>query len=69
MHLSDRIRGLRAQNRLTQEDLAKRVGIKARTIRAYENGDVGGMSLRNLSHLALALKTTPAELLIGCEVG
>jgi len=58
-----RIKELRARYGLTQEDLAKRVGVRRETILFIEKGDYNP-SL-NLAHeIAKALKTTIDDLFI-----
>jgi putative transcriptional regulator len=58
-----RIKELRARYNLTQEDLAKKVGVRRETILFIEKGDYNP-SL-NLAHeIAKALKTTIDELFI-----
>ena len=49
--LADNLRGLRAKHRMTQEEVAKAVGVNVNTIANYENG-VGGMGYETAWKLA-----------------
>ena len=58
-----RIKELRARYNLTQEDLAKMVGVRRETILFIEKGDYNP-SLKLAHEVAKALKTTIDELFI-----
>jgi putative transcriptional regulator len=58
-----RIKELRARYNLTQEDLAKMVGVRRETILFIEKGDYNP-SLKLAYDIAKALKTTIDELFI-----
>ncbi len=58
-----RIKELRARYDLTQEDLAKKVGVRRETIVFLEKGRYNP-SLRLAHDIAVALKTTVDELFI-----
>lgn len=49
--LADNLRGLRAKHRMTQEEVAKVVGVSVNTIANYENGE-GGMGYETAWKLA-----------------
>lgn len=63
LELGDRIRQLRDQLGLTQEDVAKRVGVAIQTIYKYENGIVTNIPSDKIENIAKALETTPAYLM------
>lgn len=58
-----RIKELRARHDLTQEDLAKKVGVRRETILYMEKGKYNP-SLKLAHDVAVALKTTIDELFI-----
>ncbi len=58
-----RIKELRARHNLTQEELAKKVGVRRETILFVENGKYAP-SLKLAHDLAKALQTTIDELFI-----
>lgn len=60
--LSARLRARRKALGITQDDAARRVGVKLRTWQRWEKGDTRA-SLTLLPDLAKALETTPEELL------
>jgi putative transcriptional regulator len=61
--MKTRIKELRARYNLTQEDLAKKVGVRRETILFIEKGDYNPSI--NLAHdIAKALKTTIDEIFI-----
>ena len=49
--MANNLRGLRAKNRMTQEEVAKAIGVTSNTILNYENGD-SGLSYENAWKLA-----------------
>ena len=63
MILKTRIKELRARHNLTQEDLAKMVGVRRETILYMEKGKYNP-SLKLAHDVAKALKTTIDELFI-----
>lgn len=64
MTMSDRIRSRRAALGVTQEDLAKKVGVSRVSISQWERGDTSPKG-ENLHRLAAALKTRPEWLIEG----
>lgn len=54
---------LRINMRLTQKQLADRIGVTQVYISKIERGDIGGLTIAKLIKLADALKVTPNELL------
>ena len=61
--MKTRIKELRARYDLTQEDLAKKVGVRRETILFIEKGKYNP-SLKLAHDIAMALKTTIDELFI-----
>ena len=61
--MKTRIKELRARYDLTQEDLAKKVGVRRETIVFLEKGKYNP-SLKLAHNIAVALKTTLDELFI-----
>ena len=61
--MKTRIKELRARYDLTQEDLAKKVGVRRETILFVEKGDYNP-SIKLAHDIAKALKTTIDELFI-----
>ena len=57
------IKELRARHNLTQEDLAKKVGVRRETIHFIEKGEYNP-SLKLAHDIAIALQTTIDELFI-----
>jgi putative transcriptional regulator len=58
-----RIKELRARHNLTQEDLAKKVGVRRETILFIEKGDYN-LSIKLAHAIAMALQTTIDNLFI-----
>ena len=58
----ERIRHSRIINRLTQDDVAKYLGIGKQAVYKYETGAVTNIPLENLEKLAMLFRTTPAYL-------
>lgn len=58
-----KIRELRLQKRLTQEELAERAGITRTTICNIENGVQDDIKVKNLKRIADALEVSLAELI------
>ncbi|WP_129543830.1 helix-turn-helix domain-containing protein [Serratia sp. 1D1416] len=67
MEMNDRIRARRKELKLTQDSLAKRVGVNRVTVTGWESGDYkpGG---ENLQALATALSCNPNWLLDGGDI-
>jgi putative transcriptional regulator len=63
MRMRTRIKELRAKHGLTQEDLARKVGVRRETIVFLEKGKYNP-SLRLAHDVAEALKTTVDELFV-----
>ena len=61
--MKTRIKELRARYNLTQEDLAKKIGVRRETILFIEKGDYNP-SLRLAHDIAKALRTTIDDLFI-----
>ncbi len=61
--MKTRIKELRARHNLTQEDLAKKVGVRRETILFIEKGDYN-LSIKLAHAIAKALQTTIDELFI-----
>ncbi len=61
--MKTRIKELRARHGLTQEDLAKRVGVRRETILFIEKGEYNP-SLRLAHNIAKTLKTSIDELFL-----
>ncbi len=66
--MKNRIKELRARYDMTQEDLARKVGVRRETILFLEKGKYNP-SLRLAHDIAKALKTTMDELFIFEESG
>lgn len=58
-----KIRELRLQKRLTQEELAKRAGVTRTTICNIENGVQDNIKVKNLKGIADALGVSLSELI------
>ncbi|MDQ9547241.1 helix-turn-helix domain-containing protein, partial [Serratia marcescens] len=67
MEMNDRIRSRRKELKLTQDTLAKRIGVNRVTVTGWESGDYkpGG---ENLQALAAALSCNPNWLLEGGDI-
>ena len=63
MTIGKRIRAAREALNLTQEDVAKKVGVAIQTIYKYETEIVTNIPLNKLEKIADALQTTPAYLM------
>lgn len=63
MTTGDRIRQLRIEHQMTQEELGAKVGVQKAAIYKYENGLVVNLKRSVLEKLALVLDTTPAYLM------
>ena len=63
MTTGDRIRQLRIEHQMTQEELGAKVGVQKAAIYKYENGLVVNLKHSVLEKLALVLDTTPTYLM------
>lgn len=63
MTTGDRIRQLRLEHHMTQEELGAKVGVQKAAIYKYENGLVVNLKRSTIEKLAAALDTTPTYLM------
>ena len=63
MTTGERIRQLRIEHQMTQEELGARIGVQKAAIYKYENGLVVNLKLSILEKLAIVLDTTPTYLM------
>lgn len=63
MSIGKQIARRRKELRISADELAKRIGKDRSTVYRYENGDIENMPLGSLFPLAVALETTPQDLL------
>ena len=63
MTTGERIKMLRTQKGMTQEELGEKVGVKTPAIYKYENGLVVNLKRSTIEKLAEALETTPSFLM------
>lgn len=63
MTTGDRIRQLRIEHQMTQEELGAKVGVQKAAIYKYENGLVVNLKRSVLEKLVLVLDTTPTYLM------
>ena len=63
MTTGERIRQLRIQHQMTQEELGAKVGVQKAAIYKYENGLIVNLKRSNLEKLAIVLETTPTYLM------
>lgn len=68
MSLGNNIKHARKAAGLTQEDIAKEIGVSKQTIQKYESGVITTISSDKIEIIAKLLKTTPAKLM-GWEDG
>lgn len=66
MTTGERIKSLRKEHNLTQEELGKKIGVQKSAIQKYEKGTVKNIKRDSLIKLAKCLDTTP-EYLLGWE--
>lgn len=61
------IKELRARNNFTQEELAKRSGLNARTVNSYENNveNLRKASYKNIEKIAEVLKVQVDDIFLG----
>ena len=67
MNLGENIRDLRKSKNITQEQLAKRIGVKRSVISKYENNTVN-INISTLDEIANALDVTTIQLMYGEEI-
>lgn len=65
MTLGSRIKNIRKQMKITQQQLAKRAGVSQATVSDYENDVTKNHRADELMRIAAALETTPEYLLEG----
>ncbi len=58
--VGDKLRGLRAEKRVTRDELKARTGLGLSTIRRFENGE-GSPTLTQLAKILRALDTSMAD--------
>lgn len=63
MTTGERIRQLRIEHQMTQEELGTKVGVQKAAIYKYENGLVVNLKRSTLEKLAIVLETTPTYLM------
>lgn len=63
MTTGERIRQLRIEHQMTQEELGAKVGVQKAAIYKYENGLVVNLKRSTIEKLALVLETTPTYLM------
>ena len=63
MTTGERIRQLRIEHQMTQEELGAKVGVQKAAIYKYENGLVVNLKRSILEKLAIVLDTTPTYLM------
>lgn len=63
MTTGERIRQLRIEHQMTQEELGARIGVQKAAIYKYENGLVVNLKRSILEKLAIVLDTTPTYLM------
>ena len=63
MTTGERIRQLRLEHQMTQEELGAKVGVQKAAIYKYENGLIVNLKRSTLEKLAIVLETTPTYLM------
>ena len=63
MTTGERIRQLRIQHQMTQEELGAKDGVQKAAIYKYENGLIVNLKRSTLEKLAIVLETTPTYLM------
>ena len=63
MTTGERIRQLRIQHQMTQEELGAKVGVQKAAIYKYENGLIVNLKRSTLEKLDIVLETTPTYLM------
>ena len=66
MNLGENIRSVRKQKKLTQEQLADKIGVKRSVVSKYEN-DCVKISVETLDKIAMALGVEPLKLAYGID--
>lgn len=61
--LSENLKKIRKEKKLTLEELASRLGTSKQTIHRYENGIIANIPHEKIELLARALEVTPSELM------
>ena len=64
MTVGDRIKQLRKEKRLTQVELAKRLGVSQAMITQYENHQREPKKFDTIKKIAAALEVTPEDILV-----
>lgn len=63
MEMGDRIRELRLKNKLTQDELAEKLGLQKSAIAKYENGRVENIKRSMIQKMSLVFGVSPAYLM------
>lgn len=63
MSIGKNIKNRRKELDLTQEDIAKRIGVSKQTVQKYESGVIANIPSDKIEMVAEILKTTPAKLM------
>ena len=63
MNMGERIKQLRIENGLTQEELGKYIGVQKSAIRKYEKGEVKNMKRSSIQILSNLFKVSPSYLM------
>lgn len=63
MSVGKNIKNRRKELDLTQEDIAKRIGVSKQTVQKYESGVIANVPSDKIEMVAEILKTTPAKLM------
>lgn len=63
MTIGERIKNKRCDLGLTQDEVAKKIGVALQTIFKYENGIISNIPIEKIEKLAKTLQTTPEYLL------
>ena len=63
MTVGERIRAAREHKGMTQEDVAKKIGVATQTIHKYETGIVTNIPLERIEAIAAYLEVTPSHLM------
>lgn len=63
MSIGKNIKNRRKELYLTQEDIAKRIGVSKQTVQKYESGVIANIPSDKIEMVAELLKTTPAKLM------
>ena len=61
--ISNKLKALRKERKLSLEELARRIGTSRQTIHRYENGTISNIPPEKVERLATALGTTPSALM------